>query len=817
MKSLFNKNLLYYAGAVALFLVITFVFFYPMLEGKKLKATDTSTYIGGSKEISDFRKSSGEEPLWTNSLFSGMPTYQISTIWKGQYLSQVDKIFTLFLKPPAKQVFLYFVGFFVLLLVLGFGIWPAILGATAYAMSSYFFIILEAGHGTKAHAIGYIPLILAGIILAFKGKYLLGAILATFAIGLQLSANHLQITYYTLIIVLTFGISELIFAFKEKQLPSFLKATGVLTVAAIFAVLMNFSNLWATNEYGKYTIRGKSELADNQQNKTSGLDLDYATQWSYGIAETMTLAIPDFMGGSSSRGLEKNSKSYEALINNGIAGNQATQIISSLPVYWGPQPFTSGPVYVGAIIVFLFIVGVFIVENRFKWWLVAGTVISIILAWGHNLMPVTEFFMNYFPGYNKFRAVSMTLVIAEFTMPFLALLAVKKVLENRDNIKTRKDVFLSFYIIGGLLLIFAVFGGTFFNFSGSSDPQLIKMGYPEWLIEALRNDRQSILQRDALRSLIFVLLAFGLLWAFFTKKIKGQHLIIGLFVLVLIDMGAVNWRYLNHDKFENPSAVSNPFPRTAADDYILKNDKDPNFRVFNTTVSPFNDASTSYYHKSIGGYHGAKLRRYQDIIDRYLTKGNQEVFNMLNTKYFIMSDKNKAPIAQLNPEAFGNAWAVKELLLVDNADSEIEALGQSDVDLKSTAVVDKRFAADLNNFKPNSDTTCSIKLNNYAPNNLKYAFNSSKPELVVFSEIYYEKGWNAYIDGELKPHFRANYVLRAMIIPAGKHQIEFKFEPAVYNTGGLVAAGSSLLVFLTVLAYLAFYIRESLKNKSIKS
>jgi len=815
MKNLIAKNLFYYAGAIALFLIITFIFFYPMLEGKKLQATDTSTYNGMSKEISDFRKATGEEPLWTNSMFGGMPAYQISTIWKGNYLSTVDKIITLFLPSPAKQVFLYFVGFFILLSVLGLGIWPAILGATAYAMSSYFFIILEAGHGSKAHAIGYIPFILAGIILAFKEKYLIGTILATLAIGLQLSANHLQITYYTLIIVLIFGISELIFAFKEKQLPSFLKATGVLIVAAIFAVLMNFSNLWATFEYGKYTIRGKSELSNNQSNKTSGLNLDYATQWSYGIAETMTLLIPDFMGGSSMKGLDKNSKSYDELINNGITGNQAAQIISSLPVYWGSQPFTSGPVYIGAIVVFLFIVGLFIVENRFKWWLVAGTIISIILAWGHNLMPVTEFFMNYFPGYNKFRAVSMTLVIAEFTMPLLALMALKKILEDQNNVKTRKDAFLSFYITGGIILLFAFFGGSFFSFTGSSDPQMLKSGYPEWLMAALRDDRQSILQRDAMRSFIFVLIAAGLLWTFFSKKIKAQYVIIALFILVLIDMGGVNWRYLNHEKFTNPSAVSNPFPRTAADDYILKNDKDPNFRVFNTTVSPFNDASTSFYHKSIGGYHGAKLRRYQDIIDRYLTTGNQEVFNMLNTKYFIVSDKNKAPFAQLNNEAFGNAWMADKLLLVNDADTEIEALGKTDINLKTTAIMDKRFAAELNNFQPNFDTLSTIKLISYEPNDLKYNFYSSKKELVVFSEIYYENGWKAYIDGKFTPHFRVNYILRSMIVPAGKHQVEFKFEPAVYKTGGLVSAGSSLIVFLSVLAYFILFFKEKFNKNSL--
>lgn len=810
MKNLNYKPILGYAGAIALFLVITFIFFYPILDGKRIKTTDTSNYIGMSKEINDFREKTGEEALWTNSMFSGMPAYQISVLWKGNYISVLDKIVTLNLPTPAKQVFLYFIGFFILMLVLGFKPWMSIIGATGYAMSSYFFIILEAGHNSKAHAIGYIPVILAGIILAYKGKHLGGAILTALALGLQLAANHLQITYYTLLIVVFYGISELVFAIKEKRIPGFLKATGLLIIAAVFAALMNLPNLWATSEYGKYTIRGASELTDNQHLKTSGLDLDYATQWSYGIAETMTLLIPDFMGGSSTKELSKSSNSYSELIRNGVGETQAKQILSRLPVYWGTQPFTSGPVYVGSILVFLFVLGMFIVENRYKWWLFGATVLSILLSWGHNLMGFTEFFMHYVPGYNKFRAVSMILVIAEFTIPFLGLLALKKIIDNPSDIQVRKYFWISFYIVGGIILIFALLPGTFFTFSSTSDDQLIQRGFPDWFVAALKSDRRAILQQDALRSLVFIILGIGLFWAFFTKKLKLNYALVILFALILIDMGSVNWRYLNHKSFENPASVKTPFPPTQADEYILQNEKDLSYRVFNASVSSFNDASTSFYHKSIGGYHGAKLRRYQDLIDRYISKGDLEVLNMLNTKYFIVPDDKGQPIPQLNTNALGNAWLVDKYELVDNPDKEIEALDTFDP--KTTAIVDKRFSEELKDFQPVKDSLAKISLVSYSPNKMNYEFNSSKTELVVFSEIYYDKGWNAFIDGKPAPYFRSNYVLRSMVVPAGKHEIEFRFEPKVYYTGGLVAATSSILVFLMALAYLGFLAKKHFKN-----
>jgi len=806
MKNLNLKPLLIYFGAIALFLIITMVFFYPMLEGKRIKTTDISNYIGASKEITDFRENTGEEALWTNSMFGGMPAYQISVLWKGNYIGLLDKALTLNLPTPAKQVFLYFIGFFVLLIILGFKPWLGISGATAYAMSSYFFIILEAGHNSKAHAIGYIPLILAGLILAYRGKYSGGAILTALALGLQLAANHLQITYYTMLIALIFGISELVFAVRDQKFAGFLKSTGILVVAALFAVLMNLPNLWATSEYSKYTIRGKSELSDNQHLKTSGLDLDYATQWSYGIAETMTLVIPDFMGGSSSKELGKSTHTYKELIRNGLGETQANQILSRLPVYWGDQPFTSGPVYAGAFLVFLFILGIFIVENRYKWWLLGATLLSVLLSWGHNFMGFTEFFMHYLPGYNKFRAVSMTLVMAEFTIPFLALFALKKILENPADLNIRKYFWWSFYIIGGIILIFILLPGTFFNFTSAGDEQLVKSGFPDWFIAALKADRKAILQADALRSLFFIILGVVVIWAYFKNKLRLQYAIVLLFAIVLIDMGAVNWRYLNHKSFESPAAVKKPFPPTQADEYILQNEKDLSYRVFNTTVSSFNDASTSYYHKSIGGYHGAKLRRYQDLIDRYLSKGDMEVLNMLNTKYFIVANEQRQPIPQFNSNAFGNAWIAEKYQMVNNADEEIAALDT--FNLKTTAIIDKRFSEELRSFQPGKDTTATIRLLAYAPNKLNYEFNSSKNELVVFSEIYYDKGWNAFIDGKPASHFRANYVLRSMMVPAGKHEIEFRFEPEVYTVGGNIAAGASILMFLLALAYLVIVIRK---------
>ncbi len=807
MKNINFKQVLPYLAAIAIFVAITLVYFSPLLEGKKLKQGDIIQFKGMSKEISDFRDATGEEALWTNSMFGGMPAYQISVQYKGNVLRYLDRIMQLYLPQPAGMVFLYMIGFFILLLVMKVDKWLAIAGAIAFAFSSYLFIIFEAGHNSKAHAIGYMAPVLAGIILTYRGRYLTGGIMAAIALSLELLTNHLQITYYLMMIAGVYVITELVTAIREKQYAVFAKASGVLVLASVFAVATNITSLWATYEYGKDTIRGKTELTSEKSNRTSGLDKDYATGWSYGKMETFTLLIPNFNGGSSQGPLTESSNVYQVLKENNISDSQAQSIIKSLPLYWGAQPGVAGPVYIGAIIMFLFVFALFIADKKYRWWLLAATILSILLAWGKNFMPLTDFFLHYVPGYNKFRAVSMTLVIAELCIPLLAFLGLQKALSGEiDRKKLTKYLYYSLGITGGISLFFAVLGGSIFDFSSSNDSYL-----PEWLIAAIHQDRASLLSSDSFRSLAFILLAGAAIWAMINQKIKKPVFFTAIILLILIDMWTINRRYLNTESFVRKSVDAVPFQPTAADQLILK-DTDPNFRVFNQTVgNPFADASTSYFHKSLGGYHGAKLRRYQEVIDHHLAKGNMNVYNMLNTKYFIVPGaKGEQPQMQINMEAMGNAWFVNNAHMVNNADEEINAL--TDFVPAETAVYDKRFESQVKGHMISKDSTAFIELTEYKPNHLTYKSESQTEQLAVFSEIYYAKGWDAYIDGKKSPHFRANYILRAMIVPAGRHTIEFKFEPAVYKTGEKIAYASSILLVLLALGAVGLMLRP--KNET---
>ena len=805
MKNISFKQVLPYLSAVVIFVVISLAYFSPLLEGKKLKQSDITQFKGMSKEISDFRDATGEEALWTNSMFGGMPAYQISVQYKGNVLRYLDQLMQLYLPQPAGMVFLYMIGFFILLLVLKVDKWLAIAGAIAFAFSSYLFIIFEAGHNSKAHAIGYMAPVLAGIILTYRGRYLAGGIMAAIALSLELLTNHLQITYYLMMIAGVFVITELVSSIREKQLPGFAKATGVLIIASIFAVASNITNIWATYEYGKETIRGKTELTSEKSNRTSGLDKDYATGWSYGKMETFTLLIPNFNGGSSQGALSETSNTYKALKSNNIDETQASKVIKALPLYWGSQPGVAGPVYIGAILMFLFIFALFVVDNKYKWWLLAATILSILLAWGKNFMPFTNFFMHYVPGYNKFRAVSMTLVIAELCIPLLAILGLQKVFSGEvDKKKLLKYLYYSLGIAGGISLFFAIAGSAIFDFISPADEQY-KSYFPDWLIAAIREDRAAILSADAFRSLAFILLAGAAIWAMINQKIKKPVFFTALILLILIDMWSVNRRYVNNDSFVRKSVDAVPFQPTIADEVIMK-DKDPDFRVFNQSVgNPFADASTSYFHKSLGGYHGAKLRRYQELIDYQLSKGNMSVFNMLNTKYFIVPDeKGGQPQMQINMQAMGNAWFVNNAHMVNNADEELNAL--TGFVPAETAVYDKRFEDQVKGHIISKDTLATIALTDYKPNHLTYKSETSKEQLAVFSEIYYQKGWNAFIDGKPAPYFRANYVLRAMIVPAGTHTIEYKFEPQIYKTGEKISYASSILLVLLAVGSIGFMV-----------
>lgn len=797
-KLSFNK-LAPYLAAVVIFVVVTMVFFSPLMEGKRLVQSDIMNFQGAAKEIIDFRTKTGQEALWTNSMFGGMPAYQISVIYTGNVLGFFDRIFTLGLPQPANLVFLYFIGFFFLMLVLRVNPWLSIAGATAFALSSFYIAIIEAGHNSQAHAIGYLAPLLAGIILTLRKQYLLGGVITALFFSLELKMNHPQITYYFMMILVLIGIAELVEAIRKKQIPSFFLSVSIIAVAGIFAVLTNITNIWATYEYSKHTIRGKTELTTEKENRTTGLDKDYATQWSYGVGETMTLLIPNFAGGSSNEKAGENSAVVKALRENQIAEQTIKHFIDepAVPMYWGSQPFTSGPFYAGAIIVFLFILGLFIVKGPLKWALLGATILSVMLSWGHNFMSFTDFFFTYVPGYNKFRTVSMTLVIAEFTMPILAMLAVKEIADNsKDQKKLFNALKIAFGIAGGLCLLFALLPGMFLDFTGPSDHLMAKQ-YPDWFMNALRADRQSVLRMDAIRSFVFILLSAAALWAILFGKLKKQYAFAALILLILIDLFAVDKRYLNESSFSSKSDVATPFEPNTANQQILQ-DKDPDFRVLNVTVNPFTDASTSYFHMSIGGYHGAKLRRYQELFDYQISRNNMTVVNMLNTKYFIVPDNEKRPVAQQNPDAMGHAWFVQSYKLVDNADQEIGAL--THFNPKDTAIIDKRFSEQIKSFNNQRDSSGFIRLDSYQPNKLDYTYKSSVNALAVFSEIYYADGWNAYLDGQLAPHFRANYVLRAMVLPAGEHKVEFRFEPKVYFTGEKISMVSSVILLLLIVA-----------------
>ncbi len=828
------KKLVPYLVAILAFVLISLIYFSPILEGKKLKQGDIDRFKGMSKEITDHNRTYEDNTLWTNSMFGGMPAYFISVQFEGNLFKKVNKALGLGLPHPANQVFIYFLGFFILLLVLRVKPWLAAIGALAFAFSSYFFIIIEAGHNSKASAVAYMAPVVAGIILAYRGKYIAGGLLTAFFLALEIAANHLQITYYLFMIILVYGIFELVETFRNKTWPHFLKATGVLAIAALLAVGTHATSLLISSDHSQYTTRGKSELTSNEENKTSGLDRDYITQWSYGIGETWTLLIPDFMGGASYGSVGENSNTYEMLVNYRVPKNDAKAIASQLPLYWGTQPFTSGPVYVGALIFFLFIFGLIVVRGKLKWWLLTVSLLSIMLAWGQNFMWFTDLFLDYFPGYNKFRAVTMILVIAEFAIPLLAILALARVFEKeRDNKLLLNGLKYSMIAVGGILLIFLAIPGVFFDFSHIGDTQyVLRMGYPQEMhdavIGALEADRMRILRIDAFRSLVFILLGAGLIWLSLKNKLKAGYAIAGIAVLILIDMWAVDKRYLNDDNFVRAREVEYPYQPTEADKKIL-GDKEVYFRVLNMTVNPFSDASTSYFHRSIGGYHGAKLQRYQELIDYQIDPerirlinilsssddpamlgvalSQAPVLNMLNTKYLIiMTQGGPAPV--MNPYRLGSCWFVHEYEIVENADEEIVAVG--DIDPANAMVVDKRFAQHVEGKQFMADSNATLKLTDYKANHLTYESSAATDQLAVFSEVYYPNGWNAFIDGEPAEHFRANYVLRAMVIPEGQHKIEFRFEPAIYSTGETISYASSILLLLLVLCYGIIMIRKNI-------
>jgi hypothetical protein len=801
--------------ALLLFTLISFVYFYPVLEGKVLKANDTMVSNINSKEIRDYREQFNKEPLWTNSVFSGMPAYLISTKYPGNLFKNADLALRAF-KMPVSVLFLSMAGFYLLLLLFGLNQWLAIAGAIAYGFSSFFFQILAAGHNTQAIALAYMAPVIGGVWYAYRHDAIKGALITAFFLTLEITANHLQITYYAALIVLIFLITEFIFSVREKTFPRFLRTSLIMLIPVVLAIGINFASLNTVREYGKYSIRGKSELQSEHRNVSAGLDRDYIVFWSYGVDETMNLLIPNYKGGSS-KPFDRDSETVKVLRQNNAA-DYTTQMMK----YWGSQPGTDGPHYMGTIVIFLFVLGLIVVKGREKWWLLAATVLSVMLSWGKNFMPFTNLFIDFFPGYNKFRAVTMTLVIAQFCIPLLGILALRNYLTGilpkkalMNGLKTATG------ITGGILLLVMVFpaiAGSFLN--------PMETEFPDWLKTALVSDRKGLLRADSFRSLLFILLGAGTLVAFVMGKLKKEYATLLLGALILFDLWGAGKRYLNADRFERPSAIQKTFTPGVADTEILN---DPSYkRVLNLTTSVFNDNSpTSWFHKSIGGYHGAKLKRYQELIDSTISRelgmfqtafqnvgqvqtveelashlmpvfNNTAVLNMLNTKYVIV-DPQSPPV--INPNALGNAWFVEKPVIAGNANEELASLKM--INPAREAVIDTRFSEFIKSTHYPVAEGDRIELVSYQPNELEYSYTAEGERLAVFSDIYYPEGWLCFVDGKESDHFRANYVLRAMVLPGGTHQVRFVFEPSTYINGNRVSLASSVLLILLAAGYFA--------------
>lgn len=792
-----NNKFIPFIIAVVIFVIASVAYFSPVLEGKKIFQSDIAQFRGMSKEIVDYREKTGEEPYWTNRAFGGMPAYNVSAYYPHNYIKKVDQLLR-FLPRPADYLFLYFLGFFVLLYVLKVEWKLAILGALAFGFSTYLIIIFGAGHNAKAHAIAYMPLVLAGILLVFQKKYIVGFLLSTLALAFEVNASHPQMTYYLLFMILILGIVYLIDAIKQKTIPHFIKSTLILIGAGLLALGVNSTSLLATKEYAAHSTRSKSELTINpdgtpKEHITSGLDREYITEYSYSLGETFNLLIPRFYGGGNREELDKNSNTYEFLKDK-FGRKGAKDFVENFPGYWGEQTIVEAPAYIGAVLMFLFVLGLFLVKGKLKKWLLAATIFSIMLSWGKHFPALTNFFIDYVPFYNKFRAVSSIQVIAELAVPLLAIVTLNEFLKDKNNdVNKLKYLKYALFGVGGITLLFTAFGTSLFSFESFRDPSMasIEKQFPGFM-DTIVSERKSLFFKDSLRSLILVLLSGGLLWAFLKGKISKNVVIVSFAVLILFDLVGVDKRYVNADDFVSKKQEEVPFTASDIDREILK-DKSY-YRVANYTVNPINDGSTSYFHNSIGGYHAAKPRRYQELFEYQIAKNNVGVLNMLNTKYIIFEDNNRVKRLQQNEEANGNAWFVNEVEFVNSADEEITALDS--LNTKQKAILNVEFKDQLDKTSFAKDSLATIKLTSYQPNELKYETNTNSVQLAVFSDIYYSDGWNAYIDGKLTPHFRANYVLRAMLIPEGQHEIIFKFEPIVIKKGNTITLISYALLLL---------------------
>lgn len=809
-------------GIIALFILLAFIYFSPQLAGMKINASDNSTWLGMSQEIRNYEEKTGEQTLWTNSMFGGMPAYLIATKYTGELLSKVQAAFFTLAPAPAGYIALGFICFFIMCLLLRLNRWTAIVGSLMWAMGSYFFILIDAGHNTKVHTLMYMPLVVGGVLVAFQNRRYLGAVVTALGLSFMLSANHPQMTYYAGLLVLVIGVAYLVDAIKNKTIVAFAKSSGLLLVAALLAVGSNCGRLSTTLEYSQYSTRGKSELKVDANNQTSGLDKNYILEYSYDLGEAITSFIPRFKGGGMAEPVGENSASYKVLASSQGAA-QARRIVEALPMYWGSQPISAAPFYFGAVVFFFFVLGLFAVKGRNKWWVVVIVLFTFFLSLGKNFLLLNDLMLDYFPGYNKFRDVKNVVFIQHFAMVVMAMLVIRELsLPKIDRKKWSQYILYSWAILGGFCLLLILIPSLAGNFNSPTDAR-----YPQQLIDAFVADRRSMLRADAFRSLSFISLAAGVAYLYIKKKLRSAYAVAALALLVLLDLWSFDKKYLNDADFVPAQQAEVPYQASAADQYILQDAADE-FRVLNLTVSPFNDSSTSYFHQSIGGYHGAKMERYQELYShlmsaemQHIIDGFQQpdsldhvlqsaaVLNMLNTRYIIYNPQSE-PLR--NPHAQSNAWFVNEFELVPDANAELAAMKHFKP--KEEAVVNARFATQLQEVSRQAGRTSHIELTSYAPNHLTYeAEVSGGAALAIFSEIYYPAGWNAYVDGQAVEHLCANYVLRALPIREGKHQVEFRFEPRSYELGNRVSLICSILLLLATLAAAYWEIRKKGEQK----
>ena len=804
-----KDNIFKYLGVVVLFVFASLLYFHPVLKGKKISQSDITQFQGMAKEINDYRADKNAEPYWTGASFSGMPAYQISAYYPNDFVRVIDKTLR-FLPRPADYTFLYFLSFFVLMMALKVDWRLATLGSLAFGFSTYLIIIFIPGHNAKAHAIAYMPLVLAGVLWVFRKKYVLGFIVTGFAMALEIYVNHIQMTYYLGFCLLILGIVELIHAIKNDELTVFIKKAAVIISAVVLGIGANSSRIMAMKEYADFSTRGKSELTINadrtEKKQTTGLDKSYITEYSYAKLETFNLFIPRYMGGGTFEELSEDSNFYK-LIEKRAGKKVADDYSKQVLTYWGDQTIIEAPAYIGAVIFFLFFLGIFLVKGKLKQWLVAATVFSILLSWGRNFDVITNFFIDYIPLYNKFRAVSSIQVIAELCVPILAILALRDLFSKEiNNVQKRKALEKAVFTFGGVIVLGFVLAHVFSTFEGIRDNNYKDL---VGLIDAVIADRKAMLLSDTIRSLVLVILTGGILCLFLKDKLKKNLVIVGLGVLVLFDLISVDKRYVNQEDFTNSRRVDKPFVASNVDKQILQDTT--HFRVGNFVGNPMQDGTTSYFHQSIGGYHAAKMGRYSELFEYQIAKNNMQVLNMLNTKYFIVADNKGEKQAQLNPYANGNAWFVNEIKLVDSANREMMALDS--LQTKFEAVIDNRQLDQTINLTFDKDSTATIGLKKYDVTELTYESKTNRKQFAVFSEIFYKDGWNAYVDGQLTPHYRVNYVLRGMIVPEGNHTITFKFEPKVIQKGGLISLISYIILILVSAGWLLY--DEKKKKKAV--